>query len=92
MLVFTGCCPHCDSDRGFAAFGFSLYAITERDFSGMPLKDRQILAEKSKESAVSEKHLPGMSRQRVKLLPSGLGDRNAAVLGEPSRTSTGPNR
>jgi len=28
-----------------------------------------------------EKHLPGMSRQRVKLLPSGLGDRNAAVLG-----------
>lgn len=28
-----------------------------------------------------EKHLPGMSRQRVKLLPSGLGNRNAAVLG-----------
>jgi glucokinase len=28
-----------------------------------------------------EKHLPGMSRHRVKLLPSGLGDRNAAVLG-----------
>jgi glucokinase len=28
-----------------------------------------------------EQHLPGMSRERVKLLPSGLGDRSAAVLG-----------
>ncbi|MBQ7607484.1 MAG: DUF4145 domain-containing protein [Desulfovibrionaceae bacterium] len=48
MLYFEGTCPHCHSDKGFLAFGLSMYTIGEYDYSHNTLEERKILEEKRK--------------------------------------------
>ncbi len=49
MFIFQGTCPHCHSDRGFAAFGMSTYILGDYDYSKTPAIDRAIL-EKRREN------------------------------------------
>lgn len=39
MVTFDGQCPHCGSDKGFNAFGMSLYVIGDRDYEKLPLNE-----------------------------------------------------
>ena len=47
MFIFQGTCPHCHSDRGFAAFGMSTYILGDYDYSKTPAIDRAILEKRS---------------------------------------------
>lgn len=41
MITFDGTCPHCGSDKGFNAFGMSLYVIGDRDYEKHPLTESE---------------------------------------------------
>lgn len=41
MLTFDGQCPHCNSDKGFNAFGMSCYIIGDRDYGKFPLTEME---------------------------------------------------
>ena len=50
MITFDGQCPHCGSDKGFNAFGMSLYIIGDRDYEKLPLNAE----EKSLKSVIDD--------------------------------------
>lgn len=49
MFIFQGTCPHCHSDRGFAAFGVSNYVIGDYDYSKTPVIEK-VIFEKRREN------------------------------------------
>lgn len=50
MFTFDGHCPHCDSDKGFNAFGMSYYIIGDRDYEKFPLDELQKKMKQAKET------------------------------------------
>ena len=59
MFEFQGRCPHCSSDRGFFAFGVSVYTVGEYDYSKNSLQEKAILQERRKDNPLTEFSLAG---------------------------------